>query len=215
MKKVTWVKHYLSRLGRLDLSRLGRLDLSRLGRSAALSVFMAALPVGAASAGTVEMTTNKGTIVIEVDEEKAPQTAENFLQYVKDGFFDGLIFHRVIPGFVIQGGGFEPGMKKRATRQPIQNEASNGLKNLKYTLSMARTQNPHSATSQFFINVNDNAFLDYAQGGNPGYAVFGEVVEGQEVVDAITNVKTGNVGHFQDVPVEDVVIEKAVIREAE
>lgn len=163
-----------------------------------------------AAAENVEMHTNKGVIVIEVDSERAPKTADNFLQYVKDGFFDGLIFHRVIPGFVIQGGGFSPKMQQKTTRAPIVNEASNGLKNLKWTLSMARTANPNSATSQFFINLADNDMLDYTS-ANPGYAVFGEVVEGREVVDAIAGVETGNVGYYQDVPVEPVVIEKAIV----
>ncbi|MDE2253238.1 MAG: peptidyl-prolyl cis-trans isomerase [Betaproteobacteria bacterium] len=160
----------------------------------------------------VELHTNKGVIRIELDTEKAPKSAANFLAYVKSGHFDGTIFHRVIDGFMIQGGGFEPGMKQKPTQAPIPNEANNGLKNKRYTLAMARTNDPHSATAQFFINVADNAFLDHsaptAQGW--GYAVFGHVVDGQDVVDAIKGVKTGNKGFHQDVPVEDVVILKAL-----
>ena len=160
----------------------------------------------------VELHTNKGVIRLQLDAEKAPKSTENFLAYVRSGHFDGTIFHRVIDGFMIQGGGFEPGMKQKPTQAPIANEASNGLKNKRYTIAMARTNDPHSATAQFFINVADNGFLDHTsptpQGW--GYAVFGEVVEGQDVVDAIKGVKTGNKGFHQDVPVEDVVIEKAV-----
>ncbi|MCE4059017.1 MULTISPECIES: peptidylprolyl isomerase [Pandoraea] len=161
----------------------------------------------------VELHTNHGVIRIELDAAKAPKTVENFLNYVKNGFYDGTVFHRVINGFMVQGGGFEAGMKQKPTEATIENEANNGLKNDKYTLAMARTNDPHSATAQFFINVNDNDFLNHSsptpQGW--GYAVFGKVVEGQEVVDAIKGVKTGSKGFHQDVPVEDVVIEKAVI----
>ncbi len=160
----------------------------------------------------VELHTNKGVIRLRLDAEKAPKSTENFLAYVRSGHFDGTIFHRVIDGFMIQGGGFEPGMKQKPTQAPIANEANNGLKNKRYTIAMARTNDPHSATAQFFINVSDNAFLDHTaptpQGW--GYAVFGEVVEGQDVVDAIKGVKTGSKGFHQDVPAEDVVIEKAV-----
>nr|WP_288119949.1 peptidylprolyl isomerase [Thiomonas sp.] len=160
----------------------------------------------------VELHTSKGVIRIELDAEKAPKSAANFLAYVKSGHFDGTVFHRVIDGFMIQGGGFDAGMKQKPTLAPIQNEADNGLKNKRYTLAMARTSDPHSATAQFFINVADNAFLDHPaptpQGW--GYAVFGHVVEGQDVVDQIKSVKTGNKGFHQDVPVEDVVILKAV-----
>ena len=160
----------------------------------------------------VELHTSKGVIRIELDAEKAPKSAANFLAYVKSGHFDGTVFHRVIDGFMIQGGGFDAGMKQKPTLAPIQNEADNGLKNKRYTLAMARTNDPHSATAQFFINVADNAFLDHTaptpQGW--GYAVFGHVVEGQDVVDQIKAVKTGNKGFHQDVPVEDVVILKAV-----
>ena len=160
----------------------------------------------------VELHTNKGVIRLQLDAAKAPKSTENFLSYVRSGHFDGTIFHRVIDGFMIQGGGFEPGMKQKPTQAPIANEANNGLKNKRYTIAMARTNDPHSATAQFFINVADNGFLDHSsptpQGW--GYAVFGEVVEGQDVVDAIKGVKTGSKGFHQDVPVEDVVIEKAV-----
>ena len=160
----------------------------------------------------VELHTNKGVIRIELDAEKAPKSAANFLAYVKSGHFDGTVFHRVIDGFMVQGGGFEPGMKQKPTQAPIQNEANNGLKNKRYTLAMARTNDPHSATAQFFINVADNAFLDHTAPSSQGwgYAVFGQVVQGQDVVDAIKGVKTGGKGGHQDVPLEDVVILKAV-----
>ncbi|MBN3819467.1 peptidyl-prolyl cis-trans isomerase [Paraburkholderia sp. Se-20369] len=161
----------------------------------------------------VELHTNHGVIKLELDEAKAPKTVENFLNYVKKGHYDGTVFHRVINGFMIQGGGFEPGLKQKPTDAPIDNEANNGLKNDTYTVAMARTNDPHSATAQFFINVNDNDFLNHSsptpQGW--GYAVFGKVVEGQDVVDKIKAVKTGNAGFHQDVPTDDVVIEKAVV----
>ena len=159
----------------------------------------------------VELQTSRGNIRIELDTERAPKTCENFLAYVRSGHFDGTIFHRVIDGFMIQGGGFEPGMKQKPTQAPIENEANNGLKNERYTVAMARTGDPHSATAQFFINVADNAFLNHTaptpQGW--GYAVFGKVVEGQDVVDKIRKVATGNAGMHQNVPLEPVVIEKA------
>lgn len=155
---------------------------------------------------------NYGVITIELDAEKAPKSAENFLAYVKKGHYDNTIFHRVIPGFMVQGGGFEPGMQQKGTDAPINNEANNGLKNDKYTLAMARTNDPHSATAQFFINVVDNAFLNHtapsAQGW--GYAVFGKVVGGTDIVDKLKAVKTGRKGFHDDVPVEDLVIEKAI-----
>ncbi|WP_353235839.1 peptidylprolyl isomerase [Diaphorobacter ruginosibacter] len=162
----------------------------------------------------VEMTiAGQGTITIELDAEKAPKSTENFLNYVKSGFYDGTIFHRVIKNFMVQGGGFAPGMQQKATQDPIVNEANNGLKNDKYTLAMARTSDPHSATAQFFINVVDNGFLNHtaptAQGW--GYAVFGKVVKGTEIIDAIKGVQTGRKGFHDDVPKEDVVIEKAVV----
>ncbi|AJE99493.1 peptidylprolyl isomerase [Pandoraea apista] len=161
----------------------------------------------------VELHTNHGVIRIELDADKAPKTVENFLNYVKNGFYDNTVFHRVINGFMIQGGGFEPGMKQKPTEAPIENEANNGLKNNKYTLAMARTNDPHSATAQFFINVSDNDFLNHSAPTQQGwgYAVFGKVVEGQEIVDQIKGVKTGSKGFHQDVPVDDVIIEKAVI----
>lgn len=159
----------------------------------------------------VRMTTNHGDLVIELNEDKAPVSSANFLAYVNDGFYDGTIFHRVINGFMIQGGGFEPGMKQKDTKAPIENEARNGLKNSPYTLAMARTNDPHSATAQFFINVKDNSFLDYPGHDGWGYAVFGEVVEGMDVVDKIKGVATGNRGGHGDVPTDDVVIEKAVV----
>lgn len=152
-------------------------------------------------------------VIVQLNAEKAPKSVENFLAYVAKSFYDGVVFHRVIPGFMIQGGGFEPGMSQKATSAPIENEANNGLKNLKYTLAMARTSDPHSATAQFFINVADNGFLNHtapsAQGW--GYAVFGEVIEGQAVIDAIAQVKTGRTGFHDDVPKEDVVIVKAEV----
>ena len=157
----------------------------------------------------VKLETSFGTITIKLDAEKAPLSVKNFLDYVDSGFYNGTIFHRVMDGFMIQGGGFEPSMKQKTTKAAIENEAKNGLKNDTYTISMARTNAPHSATSQFFINVQNNANLDYPSPDGWGYAVFGKVVEGKEVVDAIRAVKTGTRGGFQNVPVEDVVILKA------
>jgi len=156
----------------------------------------------------VQLNTSAGTIRIELDTDKAPLSAQNFIDYVGAGHYDNTVFHRVIPGFMIQGGGFEPGMKQKPTQAPIQNEANNGLKNQKYTLAMARTSAPHSATAQFFINVTNNEFLNFTSESSSGwgYAVFGRVVEGTEVVDAIERVKTGRKGGHDDVPVEDVVI---------
>lgn len=157
--------------------------------------------------------TSLGDIKLELDAGKAPRTVENFLEYVRDGFFDGTIFHRVIDGFMIQGGGFEPDMTQKPTRAPIENEAGNGLRNEAYTIAMARTPSPNSATAQFFINVANNSFLNFTaptpQGY--GYAVFGKVVEGQDVVDKIRKVRTANRGGHQDVPLEDVVITQAEI----
>ena len=161
----------------------------------------------------VELQTNKGNIRIEVDDKNAPESARNFLEYVRKGHYDGTVFHRIIPGFMIQGGGFEPGMKQKPTDAPIRNEANNGLKNAKYTLAMARTNDPHSATAQFFINATDNGFLNF-KAETPsgwGYAVFGRVVTGQDVVDAIEGVKTARRGSHDDVPVDDVVIQKAIV----
>lgn len=163
---------------------------------------------------TVILHTSHGDIKIRLDAEKAPKTVENFLSYVRSGHYDGTIFHRVIDGFMIQGGGFEPGMKQKPTAAPVENEAKNGLKNTHYSIAMARTSDPHSATAQFFINVGDNSFLDYPGQDGWGYAVFGEVVEGQDVIDAIRSVDTGRSGMHADVPKEDVVIEKAEETEA-
>ncbi|MBF8719999.1 MULTISPECIES: peptidylprolyl isomerase [Pseudomonas] len=163
----------------------------------------------------VKLSTNHGDIVLQLDAEKAPKTTENFVQYVKDGHYNGTVFHRVINNFMIQGGGFEAGMKQKPTRAPIQNEADNGLKNAKYSIAMARTMEPHSASAQFFINVADNDFLNHS-GKNVqgwGYAVFGEVIEGRDVVDAIKGVSTGSKAGHQDVPKDDVIIEKAEIIE--
>ena len=160
----------------------------------------------------VKLTTNHGDILIELDAAKAPLSVANFLQYVRSGHYDGTVFHRVIKGFMIQGGGFEPGMKQKSTGEQIQNEANNGLKNAHYTLAMARTNAPHSATAQFFINTTNNGFLDFKSESPSGwgYAVFGKVIEGQDVVDKIEKVRTAGRGGHGDVPVEDVVIEKAV-----
>jgi len=155
---------------------------------------------------------NRGVITLELDQEKAPKSVANFLAYVAKGHYNNTVFHRVIPGFMVQGGGFEPGMKQKGTDTPIDNEANNGLKNDNYTVAMARTSDPHSATAQFFINVANNGFLNHTaiSSSGWGYAVFGKVVSGTEVVDGIKAVKTGNRGGHGDVPVEDVVIEKAV-----
>lgn len=159
----------------------------------------------------VLFTTNHGNFKVELDAEKAPKTVENFLAYVNAGHYSGTIFHRVIDGFMIQGGGFEPGMKQKPTNDPVENEAKNGLKNEPYTLAMARTSAPHSASAQFFVNVKNNSFLDYPGQDGWGYCVFGKVVEGTEVIDKIKGVKTTRSGMFADVPVEDVIIEKAEV----
>ena len=162
---------------------------------------------------SVKLHTSHGTISIELDAEKAPETVQNFLAYVEAGHYDNTVFHRVIDGFMIQGGGFEPGMKQKPANNTVKNEADNGLKNTRGTVAMARTQDPHSASAQFFINVADNDFLDFraptAQGW--GYCVFGRVTEGMDTVDAIKAVKTGASGFHQDVPKEDVIIERAEI----
>ena len=161
----------------------------------------------------IKFTTNFGTITLQLFADKAPKTVANFEQYVRDGHYDGTVFHRVINGFMIQGGGFAPGMIQKPTRDTIENEAGNGLSNKAYTVAMARTMAPHSASAQFFINVVDNDFLDFksADAQGFGYCVFGEVVEGREVIDNIKTVKTGRRGMHQDVPMEDVIIEKADI----
>ena len=161
----------------------------------------------------VDLETSAGTIRVELDDEKAPETVKNFLTNVENGHYDGTVFHRVIKGFMVQGGGFEPGMSQKPTGSTIKNEASNGLKNNKYTLAMARTSEPHSATAQFFINAADNEFLNFKsetpQGW--GYAVFGRVVSGQDVVDSIEKVRTGNRGGHADVPLDDVTITRATV----
>jgi len=156
--------------------------------------------------------TNMGDIHLTVDAEKAPITAKNFTDYVEDGFFDGTIFHRVIPNFMVQGGGMTEDMQQKSTKANIDNEAKNGLKNKKYTVAMARTMAPHSASSQFFINVADNQFLDYPGQDGWGYCVFGEVVEGKEVVDKMQTVETLNLGGHADVPADPIIIEKAYIQ---
>lgn len=157
------------------------------------------------------LTTNYGQITLELDADKAPKTVENFLSYVKSGHYDGTIFHRVIDGFMIQGGGFSPDMRQKPTEDNVENEANNGLTNDRYTIAMARTSDPHSASAQFFINVSDNDFLNYPGSDGWGYCVFGKVTSGAEVVDKIGKVDTGRRSMFSDVPTEDVIIEKAEI----
>ncbi|HXK56618.1 MAG TPA: peptidylprolyl isomerase [Gammaproteobacteria bacterium] len=161
----------------------------------------------------ITLKTNHGDIVLELDAENAPKTTENFIQYVKEGHFDGTIFHRVIGNFMIQGGGYAAGMKEKPTRAPIENEAKNGLSNLKGTIAMARTMDPHSASSQFFINVADNKFLDYPGQDGWGYCVFGKVTAGMDVVDKLKSVATTTRMGHQDVPVEDLIIEKAMLND--
>jgi peptidyl-prolyl cis-trans isomerase B (cyclophilin B) len=165
----------------------------------------------------IKLHTNYGDITLELDSEKAPTSAQNFIDYVNSGHYDNTIFHRVIDDFMIQGGGFEPGMIQKQTRAPIENEAGNGLKNDKYTIAMARTSDPHSGTAQFFINVKDNAFLNY-KSPTPqgfGYCVFGRVVEGMDVVDKIKKVKTGDRSGHQNVPLENVLLQKAEVVDAQ
>ncbi len=174
----------------------------------ALSGAVLAAAPAAPATPQVEIKTTMGDIVVELDHDKAPKSVDNFLAYVKAGFYKGTIFHRVIDGFMIQGGGFEPGMKQKPADDTVENEAKNGLKNEPYTLAMARTSAPHSASAQFFINVKNNSFLDYPGQDGWGYAVFGKVIEGTDVVDAIKKVKTTRSGMFADVPAEDVIIEK-------
>jgi peptidyl-prolyl cis-trans isomerase B (cyclophilin B) len=161
----------------------------------------------------VKLHTNYGVISLELDAKRAPETVKNFLGYVESGFYSNTVFHRVIDGFMIQGGGFEPGMRQKPTKGPIKNEADNGLKNERYTIAMARTSDPHSASSQFFINVKDNAFLNHSAPSAEGwgYCVFGQVGGGQDVVDKIKAVRTGKRGFHGDVPLEDVVIERAEV----
>ena len=165
------------------------------------------LSLVAQAAPTVEMQTSMGTIIIELDSEKAPKTVQNFLNYTKDGFYNGTVFHRVIEGFMIQGGGFTKDMAEKPTASPITNEGRNGLRNLRGTIAMARRPDPHSATAQFFINHKDNYGLDYPSTDNWGYAVFGKVVQGMEVIDKMARVPTGNRGMFQNVPIEPVIIQ--------
>ncbi len=161
----------------------------------------------------VQLETSAGTLRLELDDDKAPQTVANFIDYVKKGHYDGTVFHRVIKGFMVQGGGFEPGMKQKPTAASVKNEANNGLKNKRYTVAMARTNDPHSASAQFFINAADNAFLDHTAENTQGwgYAVFGKVVEGTDVVDAMERAQTGNKGGHGDVPIEDMRIERATV----
>jgi len=159
----------------------------------------------------IKLTTNHGVITIELDAEKAPKSAANFTAYVESGHYDNTIFHRVIDDFMVQGGGFEPGMKQKAVGEPVENEAKNGLKNSMYTVAMARTSDPHSATAQFFINVGDNEFLNNPGQDGWGYCVFGRVVEGQDVVDKIKSVKTRTSGYHQNVPAVDVILEHAEV----
>jgi len=182
--------------------------------AAAVMVFMFGCPADRKNnegRTMVKLETTKGAIVIEINEKAAPVTAANFLQYVQDGFYDGTIFHRVIPNFMIQGGGFTPDMKQKTTRPSIVNEAKNGLKNKRGAIAMARLNDPNSATAQFFINHVDNAYLDYSGTRNPGYAVFGQVVEGMDVIDAIATVKTGIKDMHEDVPLEPVIIKSAKV----
>ena len=179
--------------------------IAMLALSAGL--FTAGVVLAQGSNPVVVMDTSMGKIKIELFQDKAPVTVKNFLQYVEDKFYDGTVFHRVIPDFMIQGGGLAPGLKEKPTRDPIKNESSNGLSNERGTLAMARTNNPHSATAQFFINVKDNTFLDRAKSRDgAGYAVFGKVIEGMDVVDKIRQVETGTRGGHESVPVQDVVI---------
>jgi len=202
----------------------GRFAITLRLKATLLAIGVFPLICGSALAGQnqgdkvmVEMTTSKGVIELELDAKNAPITVANFLEYVKSGHYDGTIFHRVIPGFVIQGGGLQSGMTEKATGTPIENEADNGLKNLTGAICMARTNEPHSATSQFFINLKDNSFLDHTgkSATGWGYAVFGRVTSGMDVVEAIAAVPTGNAGGHSDVPLEDIVLEKAVVSESE
>ncbi|MCX8085954.1 MAG: peptidylprolyl isomerase [Rhodocyclaceae bacterium] len=177
-----------------------------------LAACLLALPAWAANP-QVELKTTLGVIVLELDAERAPKTVANFLRYVKDGFYDGTIFHRVIDGFMIQGGGFTPDMKEKPTRAPIENEAKNGLRNVAGSIAMARTRDPHSASAQFFINLVDNRPLDYPSRDGWGYAVFGKVVAGMDVVQKIGKAATGSVGYHQNVPLTPIVIESAKLLE--
>ncbi|MDE2128687.1 MAG: peptidylprolyl isomerase [Betaproteobacteria bacterium] len=198
---------------RLEIPR--PIDLSRrllLSAAAALGLVLStSLPARAETPPRVELVTSLGTIEVQLDPQRAPKTVANFLQYVKSGFYGGTIFHRVIPGFMIQGGGFTPDMQQKPTQPPIPLESQNGLKNLRGTIAMARTANPNSATSQFFINLVDNPALDYPQPDGHGYAVFGQVIKGMDVVDRIAKVPTQDAGPYQNVPVTPVVIKQAIL----
>jgi cyclophilin family peptidyl-prolyl cis-trans isomerase len=196
----------------MNLTLVSGLRRSLLLAATALFAVSAVHAQGAA-APRVKLATSAGDIVLELQAAKAPKSVENFLVYVKKGHYNGTIFHRVIPGFMIQGGGFDKAMTQKPTEKPIENEATNGLKNDKYTVAMARTPHPHSASAQFFINVNDNAFLNHSAPTQQGwgYAVFGRVVEGQDVVDKITAVPTGNQGMHQNVPLTPVIINAATV----
>ena len=198
---------------RLEIPR--PIDLSRrllLSAAAALGLVLStSLPARAETSPRVELVTSLGTIEVQLDPQRAPKTVANFLQYVKSGFYGGTIFHRVIPGFMIQGGGFTPDMQQKPTQPPIPLESQNGLKNLRGTIAMARTANPNSATSQFFINLVDNPALDYPQPDGHGYAVFGQVIKGMDVVDRIAKVPTQDAGPYQNVPVTPVVIKQAIL----
>lgn len=196
----------------MNLTLVSGLRRSLLLAATALFAVTAAQAQGAA-APRVKLATSAGDIVLELQAAKAPKSVENFLAYVKKGHYNGTIFHRVIPGFMIQGGGFDKAMAQKPTEKPIENEATNGLKNDKYTVAMARTPHPHSASAQFFINVNDNAFLNHSAPTQQGwgYAVFGRVIEGQDVVDKIAGVPTGNQGMHQNVPLTPVIINAASV----
>lgn len=196
----------------MNLTLVSGLRRSLLLAATAL-LAVSAVHAQGASAPRVKLATSAGDIVLELQPAKAPKTVENFLAYVKKGHYNGTIFHRVIPGFMVQGGGFDKAMAQKPTEKPIENEATNGLKNDKYTLAMARTPHPHSASAQFFINVNDNTFLNHSAPTQQGwgYAVFGRVVEGQDVVDKITAVPTGTQGMHQNVPLTPVIINAATV----
>ncbi len=161
----------------------------------------------------VQIKTDKGDITLELDSEKAPETVANFVEYARDGHYNGTIFHRVIPGFMIQGGGFTPGMEQKETRKPVKNEANNGLRNVTGSIAMARTSNPHSATSQFFINLKNNSFLDYPGQDSWGYCVFGKVIDGMDAIALIEKVQTGRRNGHGDVPLEEVVIREVIIQQ--
>ncbi|MDR3323143.1 MAG: peptidyl-prolyl cis-trans isomerase [Zoogloeaceae bacterium] len=189
------------------------MNISKL-RNRLLSLMLMASVLGAVSAQaapSVAIETSQGKIVLELDAKKAPQSVQNFLQYAKDGFYNGTVFHRVIPGFMIQGGGFTPNMAQKSPRAPIENEAKNGLRNKRGTIAMARTSEPHSATAQFFINLVDNGNLDFPSFDGWGYAVFGKVTEGMDVVDKIAKASTGNVGPHQNVPTEAIIIQSVTL----